>query len=90
MALAIHYDKLIRTGVVGDQAELARLGQVSRARLTQIMNLLNLAPPIQEHLLLQSGNCDRFVTERELRPIAAVTDWQTQLRQWPKLKTDER
>lgn len=48
MALAIRLDRLIRDGVVTDQAELARLGHVTRARLTQIMNLLCLAPDIQE------------------------------------------
>lgn len=44
MALAIRLDGLNRDGVVSDQAELARLDQVSRARLTQVMNLLYLAP----------------------------------------------
>lgn len=44
MALAIRFDQLIRDGVVEDQAQLARLGHVSRARLTQITNLLALAP----------------------------------------------
>ena len=44
MALAIRFDQLIRDGHVADQAELARLGHVTRARLTQIMNLLNLPP----------------------------------------------
>ncbi|HBN76407.1 MAG TPA: hypothetical protein DD473_11435, partial [Planctomycetaceae bacterium] len=42
MALAIRFDQLIRDGDVNDYAELARLGHVSRARMTQIMNLLNL------------------------------------------------
>lgn len=51
MALAIKFDQMIRDGVVADQAELARLGHVTRARVTQIMNLLNLAPDIQEALL---------------------------------------
>ncbi|WP_297030976.1 hypothetical protein [Thermogutta sp.] len=51
MALAIHFDRLIREGVIKDQAELARVGHVSRARVTQIMNLLCLAPDIQEELL---------------------------------------
>ena len=51
MALAIRFDGLVREGVVADQAELARLGHVSRARITQIMNLLHLAPDIQEALL---------------------------------------
>ena len=51
MALAIRLDQLIHDGAVSDQAELARLGHVSRARLTQIMNLLCLAPDIQEQIL---------------------------------------
>jgi hypothetical protein len=76
MALAIRFDQLIREGVVADQAELARLGRVSRAQLTQIMNLLNLAPYIQDHLLhlprVERGRDS--VTERDLRPIAAVVD----------------
>ena len=42
MALAIRFATLIRDGVVTDYAELARLGHVSRARITQIINLLNI------------------------------------------------
>ena len=51
MALAITMQQMIRDGQVRDYAELARLGQVSRARISQIMNLLNLAPQIQEAIL---------------------------------------
>ena len=51
MVLAIRLDQMIRDGVVADQAEFAHLGHVSRARLTQIMNMLHLAPDIQEGLL---------------------------------------
>jgi len=36
---------------VSGQAELARLGLVARARSTQIMNLLNLAPDFQAEIL---------------------------------------
>jgi len=50
MALAIKMDGLVRSGAVKDYAELARLGNVSRARVTQIMNLNLLAPGIQEDL----------------------------------------
>jgi alkylated DNA nucleotide flippase Atl1 len=46
MALAIHFEDLIRQGVVTDYADLARLGHVTRARVTQIMNLR-----LQEELL---------------------------------------
>jgi hypothetical protein len=82
MALAIRLDQLIRDGVVTDQAELARLGYVTRARLTQIMNLLNLAPDIQQAILFlpvtERGRDP--MTERDLRPIAAVADWRKQQR----------
>ena len=75
MALAIRFDKLIREGAVKDQTELARLGHVSRVRLTQIMNLNHLAPDIQEEVLhLPLHYCGRErLKESELRRIAAVT-----------------
>ncbi len=84
MALAIHLDQMVRDGVVADQAELAKLGHVSRPRLTQIMNLLCLAPDIQEALLflpaVERGR--EAVTERQLRPIAGMEDWRKQRRRW--------
>lgn len=84
MALAIRFDSLIRRGDVTDQAELARLGHVSRARLTQIMNLSLLAPDIQEAILylpLVERGSDPLL-EKHLRPIAAVQDWRKQRRAW--------
>jgi len=71
MALAIHFDGLIRQGIVRDYAELARLGGISRARITQIMNLLNLPPWKQEDILFLEGtNVGRdSVTEREMRGL---------------------
>src|SRR5437762_12025574 len=51
MALAMRFDDLIRSGQVTGYAELARLGHVTRARLSQIASLLGLAPDIQEAIL---------------------------------------
>jgi len=51
LALAVRFEGLLRDGTVRDYAELARLGGISRARMTQIMSLLNLAPVIQERIL---------------------------------------
>lgn len=86
MALAIRLDKLIRDGVVTDQAELARLGQVSRARLTQIMNLLCLAPDIQEEILFlpPTERGRDAVTEKQLRPIAGSPSWNKQRDMWQR------
>lgn len=77
MALAIRFDNLIREGAVKNQMELARLGHVSRIRLTQIMNLNYLAPDIQEEVLhLPLHYCGRErMKECELREIAAVVEW---------------
>lgn len=46
MALAIRFDQLLRNGAIADQSELARLTHVTQPRMTQIMNLLHLAPDI--------------------------------------------
>ncbi len=88
MALAVHFDGLIRAGKVRDYAEIARLGHVSRARVTQIMNLLLLAPDIQEELLflpeIERGR--EQIHLRQLQPIAAVVDWTQQRRMWVTLR----
>ena len=80
MALAIRFDELIHNGDVANQAELARLGHVTRARLTQIMNLLNLAPDIQEAILFlpRVERSRDPVTERDLRAIVEALDWEVQ------------
>lgn len=86
MALAIRFDQMIRDGEVADQAELARLGHVTRARMTQIMNLLNLAPEIQEALLLLPPVSEGSgLTERELRTVVAEVDWARQGRALEKV-----
>ncbi len=87
MALAIRFDDLLRRGEVKDYAELARVGHVTRARVTQIMNLLLLAPDIQEEILflppVRSGSDP--VMEWEVRPIAAMVGWRQQRRIWMRL-----
>ena len=84
MALAIKFDGLIREGVVRDYADLAGLGHVTRARMTQVMNLLNLAPDVQEDLLflpkMMSGRDP--VSERNLRRITAMVRWDRQRKAW--------
>ena len=86
MALAIRFDRLVASGQVRDFAEMARMGHVTRARISQITNLLNLAPDIQEALLflprVVSG--DDPITERDIRPIACEPDWSSQRDLWAK------
>jgi hypothetical protein len=80
MALAIKCDGLIRAHVLSDYSDIASLGRVSKPRVTQIMNLLNLAPDIQEYLLFLPSTtlCRDRLSERHLRPIARMVDWSEQ------------
>lgn len=84
MALAIRFENLIRQGVVRDYADLARLGGVSRARISQIMALLNLAPHIQEDLLFlpRTITGKDAITERLIRRIASEADLGEQKTAW--------
>ena len=86
MALAIHWQGLIRTGVVGDQAALSRLVGVTRARVTQVMDLLRLAPDLQEEVLFLpltvSGRDE--VRHRDLLRIVAEPLWNGQRHRWAR------
>ena len=88
MALAIHMQELVDSGEVADYAELAQLAHVSRARMTQIMNLLHLAPDIQEEILFlpPTDGSRSPIREHMVRPIAAIIDWRKQRRMWRELK----
>ena len=76
MALAIRFDGRLRQETIQDYAELARLGRVTRARMTQIMKLRHLAPDIQEQILFLPPI--RGLNERNLRPIVSRVDWREQ------------
>jgi hypothetical protein len=84
MALAIRFGELMRSDEVTTYAELARLGRVTRARMTQVMSLLGLAPDLQEEVLFLPRTVkgrDR-VQLRHLLPIAALSDWRQQRVLW--------
>ena len=72
------------------QSDLARAGQVTRARLTQIMALTYLAPDIQEHLLhlprYATGRAP--LTEHHLRQIATEPNWDQQRKAYRSIKSE--
>ena len=88
LALAHRLEGLLRAGVARDYAALGRLGHVSRARISQIMSLLYLAPDLQEQVLFLPPTArgrDRLQL-RHLLPVAATADWPRQRRQWQALR----
>jgi len=88
MALAIRFEELLRDGKVADQSELARVAHVTQPRMTQIMNLLHLAPDIQEAILhlprVMEGRDP--ITERDVRPTGALREWERQRAMWEQLR----
>ena len=84
MALAIRFEGLIADGTVSDYSELAELAQVSRTRITQIMNLNLLAPELQETLLflpqVQIGR-DKL-TLADLQSVALESNWGMKRKNW--------
>ena len=87
MALALRLDELVRSGQVASYSALATVGHVTRARVSQVMSLLSLAPDIQEALLflpLTQRGRDPIILA-DLMPIAAAFDWRKQRRLWRQL-----
>ena len=88
MALALRLEALVQGGTVASYAELARLGHVSRARLSQILSLLYLAPDLQEELLFwkRPRRGRECLPLRHILPITDVLDWHEQRCRWRKLR----
>src|SRR5690348_17148999 len=90
LALAHRFEAMLREGVVHSYAELAQLGQVTPARVSQVLALLGLAPDIQEAILF----LPRTVRGRDpiqmydLLPLTTMLDWKTQRRLWEQLRPE--
>ena len=91
MALAIHYQGLLDSGVVTDASTLARLVGVTQPRMTQILNLNLLAADIQERLLflVAEEGCRKCYSERDLRSLMQVRPW-SQQRHWLADRIDKQ
>ena len=90
MALAIQLQDMIQRGEARDYADLARLGCLTRERMSQIMELVWLAPDIQREILeFPPRAATRFpISELAARRIAVRLDWAEQRELWCKLKQD--
>jgi hypothetical protein len=89
LSLAYQIDRRIHAGELDDLAHAARVFGLTRARVTQISNLVLLAPAIQEAILalppVTKGRDP--ITERNLRPIVAAPVWGRQAAKWRLLLT---
>jgi len=91
LAFAHEIDRRLRVGELSDLATVARRAGLTRARITQILGLLLLAPDIQQDILaLPPFTRGRDpLPERALRPLVAEPDWTAQRRLWAGLRPSE-
>jgi hypothetical protein len=77
---AQEWRRLLDSKKVRTKAVIARREGISRARVTQVMGLLRLAPEIQHHILSMADSAVRpAITERALRPIAQMENSERQM-----------
>ncbi|MDD5761194.1 MAG: hypothetical protein PHP88_01620 [bacterium] len=80
---AIEWRRQLDAGEVRNQADISRREGITRARVTQVMGMLRLAPEIQEQIhTLPDTSCPSTISERNLRPIGAITNQRDQLRKF--------
>jgi hypothetical protein len=89
LALAYHFQELLDTGAVETQAELAELAKLTPARVTQIMNLLALAPDLQEEIFFLPPVTEGqpSLTGRHLRQVLKTVVWSEQRERWVAIRT---
>jgi len=86
LRMAREWQRQLDAGKVENQAAIARREGITRARVTQIMALLRLAPEIQEHILAMPETIGRpEISERALRPLARIEDPEHQLARFRSL-----
>ena len=92
MALAIKMQGLLRSGSVRSYRELTELGQISGARLSQILRLADLAPGIQEEILFlpKTRVGSDLVTEKAIRKVSRVIEFDEQLKLFRALMDSAR
>jgi ParB-like chromosome segregation protein Spo0J len=77
--LALEFQRLLDQGVVNNRAEIARRYGLSRARVTQILNVLQLPQPVLDFLADLPPDSGSFWTERRLRRVLNLPSEAAQL-----------
>jgi hypothetical protein len=82
LLLAFQVENLISEGKAKDFTQAARWLNITKARLSQIMSLLNLAPSIQDEIMLSNSDKIKNITVQDILPITAESDWILQISLW--------
>jgi hypothetical protein len=88
---AIEWRRQLDAGEAPSQAAIARREGITRARVTQIMSLLRLAPTVLDQILEPTRLCRQSpqLTVRTLREIAGLSNTDEQLRLFATLSSPQ-
>ena len=86
---AFEWQKMLTTDTTLTMAKISRNAGLSRARVTQIMNLLNLPEPIRSFVTgLRKPTHIRITSERKLRAMLELPSKSDQLRSFTLLQAE--
>ena len=86
VSTAFEFQRLLSSGQVRNQADLARRFDLSRARVTQILSILKLPSPIVDYLSSLFHDERAKYNERELRRILALPTEEEQVASFEELR----
>lgn len=91
LALAHHLQRALDRGVVRTGGELARRLSFTPGRISELFDLLLLAPDIQEAVLgLQAVDGKEPTSERALHAVARQASWAEQRKRWAAMDVPAR
>ncbi len=73
--------------MVNSRAEIAERYKISRARVTQVMELLRLPPEIQDYVMALTPRQKRLYSGRRLRDIVALPAESAQFKGFEELRS---
>lgn len=82
---ALAMRQLLGTPGISSKADIAKRLGISRARVTQTLNLLKLAPEIQKDIIALPDQQAAFFSERRLRPLTQISQGPAQLEAFRQL-----
>lgn len=85
LMLAYQIEQIVADGQVKDFTQAAKWLNMTKARLSQIMGLVNLAPAIQEEIILTDSPKIRKISAQQILDITVEPDWNQQILLWKTL-----
>ena len=85
LVLAYQIQELFEKEKAKNLGQVAQWLHMTHARISQIMNLLFLAPDIQEEILFSGREKISQITEHKIRKIPMEVNWTKQREMWNEI-----